>query len=174
MPPKLYIDGINLMQAPQQAGFGTGYDNSYSGGYGQQQSAPYQPAPQPAPVAHFAPQSSGSMQPGSASYSSQMGGGYAPPAPQAPAYSAQPSRVGLLSTLSIFTQGYVRAASYQQGVKLCPSESDLETGFLRGADRQLMSWKYLLSSVQVHIMLVRNLYCASGTLRAACRHDGER
>ena len=88
------------MQVPQQAGYGSGYDSSYGSGHGQQ-SAAYQSAPQAAPVAHFAPQSSGSMQPGSASYSSQMGGSYAPapraPVLQAPAYSTQPSRVGLLS-----------------------------------------------------------------------------
>ena len=93
-------DGVDILIQAQQTGYGGGYDSSYSGYGGGQQA--YQAAPQPAPVAQFAPQSqSGTMQAGSASYGSQMGaGGYggppAAPAPPAPAYAPQQSRVRLL------------------------------------------------------------------------------
>ena len=88
------------MQAPQ-AGYGAGYDAGSYGGYGAAGAA-YQSAPQAAdPVPQFAPQSRASMAPGSGSFSAQMGAsgyGAAPsagPAPQAPAYAPQPSRVCL-------------------------------------------------------------------------------
>ena len=87
-----------LLQA-QQAGYGSGYDNSSyssaSAGGAYQSTAAYQSAPQAAPVPQFAPQSRPAMPPGSASYASQMGGG---PAQQAPAYAPQPSRVRGLDT----------------------------------------------------------------------------
>ena len=95
-------DGVDILIQTQQTGYGGGYDSSYSGYGGGQQA--YQAAPQPAPVAQFAPQSqSGTMQAGSASYGSQTGtGGYggppAAPAPPAPAYAPQQSRVCLLIT----------------------------------------------------------------------------
>ena len=132
---------MHPVQAPQ-AGYATGYDSSYSGGYAQQ-SAAYQSAPQAAPVASFAPQSSGSMQPGSASYSSQMGGGYAPatraPVPQPPAYSVQPSRVGLLTTaISCPHIGLRQVVLTMQAAGLYPRSSHLG-GHVRAADRQSMS-----------------------------------
>jgi hypothetical protein len=93
-------DGVDPVIQAQQASYGGGYDSGYSGYGGGQQA--YQAAPQPAPVAQFAPKSqSGAMQAGSASYGSQMNaGGYGgpntAPAPAAAAYAPQPSRVRLL------------------------------------------------------------------------------
>lgn len=169
-----HTDGLDLLQAPQQAGFGTGYDNSYSGGFGQQQSAAYQPAPQPAPVAHFAPQSSGSMQPGSASFSSQMGGGFAPPVPQAPAYSAQPSRVSMLTgSGNLHTRRQMdEGCDKIIGCQALPQEFRPGEGLFERCWRAagVLKLSTLICAAVTHIDLWP--YHASGIWRAACRDNG--